>query len=396
MLFSDGVWYEGMIEKYSARSDRYTIKFPDGDVQTAKLPDKDVRIVGMSAVTAPVSVASASHGESGRGRQQMTVGTVPKKSPKVELESLSSKKKVKTGVEDQSQESKSLGAAHGADANNHEASQRRVSGTGHKHSKASDIDGSQAAENATGRSSRRLKAEDVNFSSDVDESTEVSRNDVDLEHVVLSDCLDMLDRLLAMRGGNYFAEPVDAEALGLPDYHEIVTEPMDFSTIKERLLSGFYCARPKGKGKAAAQVFSDKDGVKMRKAFGRDVRKVLDNAMLYNPESDRVYKAAASILEVFKSEWQVDQWESHAEQDSISSPVDKADKVETAKFTTPTNRTIRGKAATSSSRAALNNKSGKMEAAVQSLSNENDVEMPKAEAVSTESKQRRRSRNGDS
>ena len=128
-------------------------------------------------------------------------------------------------------------------------------------------------------------------------------SDVGLEHVVLSDCLGMLDRLLAMRGGNYFAEPVDAEALGLPDYHEIVTEPMDFSTIKERLLSGFYCARPKGKGKAAAQVFSDKDGVKMREAFGRDVRKVLDNAMLYNPESDRVYKAAASILEIFNSNW---------------------------------------------------------------------------------------------
>jgi bromodomain-containing factor 1 len=41
----------------------------------------------------------------------------------------------------------------------------------------------------------------------------------------------------------------------------------------------------------------------MREVFGRDVRKVLDNAMLYNPESDLVYKAAASILDVFTSNW---------------------------------------------------------------------------------------------
>ena len=28
------------------------------------------------------------------------------------------------------------------------------------------------------------------------------------------------------------SDPVDAEALGLPDYHMIVTDPMDLNTIK--------------------------------------------------------------------------------------------------------------------------------------------------------------------
>jgi hypothetical protein len=126
-------------------------------------------------------------------------------------------------------------------------------------------------------------------------------SDVGLEHVVLCDCLSMLDRLLTARGGHYFAEPVDAEALGLADYYVIVTEPLDFSTIRARLLSGFYLIRRKSKG--GSQAFGEQDGVRMREAFGRDVRKVLDNALLYNPESDSAYKAAASILEFFNSNW---------------------------------------------------------------------------------------------
>jgi hypothetical protein len=45
MLFGDGVWYKGTIQRFSARSGVYTIVFPDGDVQTAKLPDSDVRVL---------------------------------------------------------------------------------------------------------------------------------------------------------------------------------------------------------------------------------------------------------------------------------------------------------------------------------------------------------------
>jgi hypothetical protein len=50
MLFGDGVWYEGVIQRFSARSGLYTIVFPDGDVQTAKLPDKDVRVLGSTVL----------------------------------------------------------------------------------------------------------------------------------------------------------------------------------------------------------------------------------------------------------------------------------------------------------------------------------------------------------
>lgn len=37
-----------------------------------------------------------------------------------------------------------------------------------------------------------------------------------------------------------FQKPVDAEALGLPDYHKIIKHPMDLGTIKKRLEVNYY------------------------------------------------------------------------------------------------------------------------------------------------------------
>uniref|UniRef100_A0A3Q2VRK3 Bromo domain-containing protein n=1 Tax=Haplochromis burtoni TaxID=8153 RepID=A0A3Q2VRK3_HAPBU len=37
-----------------------------------------------------------------------------------------------------------------------------------------------------------------------------------------------------------FYQPVDAVALGLPDYHKIITLPMDMGTIKKRLENNYY------------------------------------------------------------------------------------------------------------------------------------------------------------
>lgn len=34
-----------------------------------------------------------------------------------------------------------------------------------------------------------------------------------------------------------FKKPVDAEKLKLPDYHTIIKQPMDFGTIKKRLMN---------------------------------------------------------------------------------------------------------------------------------------------------------------
>ena len=278
MLFADGIWYQGTIERYNPRSGRYTIEFPDGDVQTARLPDKDVRVLGESIVE--------SQGKAVKLSTDCGTSKTPKRKYDLVSEPLNNGSQTESAHKD-SEVKRTV-------ARNHD----------NKDDQCPAGAGSRSLE--IGRGPRRSKGEAVeqpdNGLSDSLVGAHVGETaDVSLEHVVMGDCLSMLERLRTSRGGHYFAEPVDAEALGLHDYHEIVTEPLDFSTIRERLLSGLYCHRRKGKG---SQAFSEKDGIKMRESFGRDVRKVLDNAMLYNPESDRVYKAAASILEFFNTHWQ--------------------------------------------------------------------------------------------
>ena len=277
MLFADGIWYQGTIERYNPRSGRYTIEFPDGDVQTARLPDKDVRVLGESIVE--------SQGKAVKLSTDCGTSKTPKRKYDLVSEPLNNGSQTESAHKD-SEVKRTV-------ARNHD----------NKDDQCPAGAGSRSLE--IGRGPRRSKGEAVeqpdNGLSDSLVGAHVGETaDVSLEHVVMGDCLSMLERLRTSRGGHYFAEPVDAEALGLHDYHEIVTEPLDFSTIRERLLSGLYCHRRKGKG---SQAFSEKDGIKMRESFGRDVRKVLDNAMLYNPESDRVYKAAASILEFFNNAW---------------------------------------------------------------------------------------------
>lgn len=80
---------------------------------------------------------------------------------------------------------------------------------------------------------------------------------------------------------NWFNAPVDAEALNLPDYHAIISRPMDLGTIKSRL---------------ATFEYADVD------AFSRDVRLVFQNAMRYNPKGNVVHSAAVEMLSDFEAD----------------------------------------------------------------------------------------------
>lgn len=56
----------------------------------------------------------------------------------------------------------------------------------------------------------------------------------------LRHCSDILKEMLSKRHSAYawpFYVPVDAAALGLHDYHDIIKHPMDLSTIKVKRLS---------------------------------------------------------------------------------------------------------------------------------------------------------------
>ncbi|RUP51965.1 LOW QUALITY PROTEIN: hypothetical protein BC936DRAFT_144128 [Jimgerdemannia flammicorona] len=75
-----------------------------------------------------------------------------------------------------------------------------------------------------------------------------------------------------------FQEPVDAVALGIPQYHTIVERPMDFGTIEKRLRTGTY---------------------KRTEDLVRDAAQVFYNCYLFNPSDDWVYKAGQEL----EKEW---------------------------------------------------------------------------------------------
>lgn len=60
---------------------------------------------------------------------------------------------------------------------------------------------------------------------------------------------------------------MDPEKLNIPDYFEIVKEPMDLGTIQKHL---------------------EEHVLVTREDFAAEVRKVFDNAMLYNKAQDDV------------------------------------------------------------------------------------------------------------
>lgn len=71
-----------------------------------------------------------------------------------------------------------------------------------------------------------------------------------------------------------FRQPVDPQALGIPDYFEIVKKPMDLSTIKRKLDTGQY---------SDPWEYVD------------DVWLMFDNAWLYNRKTSRVYRYCTKV-----------------------------------------------------------------------------------------------------
>ncbi len=72
----------------------------------------------------------------------------------------------------------------------------------------------------------------------------------------------------------FFREPVDPNALGIPDYFQVIKKPMDMSTIKQKLDNGAY-----------------KDPWE----FVDDVWLMFENAWVYNKKNTRVYKFCTKV-----------------------------------------------------------------------------------------------------
>uniref|UniRef100_G3Q2C3 Bromodomain containing 3 n=1 Tax=Gasterosteus aculeatus aculeatus TaxID=481459 RepID=G3Q2C3_GASAC len=75
-----------------------------------------------------------------------------------------------------------------------------------------------------------------------------------------------------------FHQPVDAVALGLPDYHQIITFPMDLGTIKKRLENDYYWS--------ASECL-------------QDFNTMFTNCYIYNKPTDDIVLMALAVEKVF-------------------------------------------------------------------------------------------------
>ncbi|KAL1506160.1 hypothetical protein ABEB36_005573 [Hypothenemus hampei] len=95
-------------------------------------------------------------------------------------------------------------------------------------------------------------------------------------------CNEILKELFSKKHCSYawpFYKPVDAELLGLHDYHDIIKKPMDLSTVKRKM---------------------DNREYRSAQEFAQDVRLIFTNCYKYNPSDHDVVAMARKLQDVFE------------------------------------------------------------------------------------------------
>ncbi|KAN0032866.1 hypothetical protein ACTFIV_006798 [Dictyostelium citrinum] len=91
-------------------------------------------------------------------------------------------------------------------------------------------------------------------------------------------CKGLINGMFKKKTSLAFQRPVDPLAEGIPDYFDVIKNPMDLSTIKNTL---------------------DNNGYSTIKDFAADVRLMFENALTYNADSSPVWKHAKTLLNAF-------------------------------------------------------------------------------------------------
>jgi hypothetical protein len=99
---------------------------------------------------------------------------------------------------------------------------------------------------------------------------------------LMKQCSTLLKKVMSHKHAWVFNKPVNAEELGILDYHTVIKKPMDLGTVKKKLESGHY---------------PDPIG------FAEDVRLTFFNAMSYNPQGHDVYIMANTLAAAFEKLW---------------------------------------------------------------------------------------------
>lgn len=98
----------------------------------------------------------------------------------------------------------------------------------------------------------------------------------------LKSCNEILKELFSKKHSGYawpFYKPVDAELLGLHDYHDIIKKPMDLGTVKRKMDNREYKSAPE---------------------FAADVRLIFTNCYKYNPPDHDVVAMGRKLQDVFE------------------------------------------------------------------------------------------------
>uniref|UniRef100_A0ACD5WYR0 Uncharacterized protein n=1 Tax=Avena sativa TaxID=4498 RepID=A0ACD5WYR0_AVESA len=97
-------------------------------------------------------------------------------------------------------------------------------------------------------------------------------------------CKNILEKLMAHPAGWLFHQPVDPVLFGIPDYFDVIRNPMDLGTVKKKLTNKSYFCTDE---------------------FAADVRLTFSNAMKYNPPGNQVHSVAEELNIMFDSEWKL-------------------------------------------------------------------------------------------
>lgn len=95
-------------------------------------------------------------------------------------------------------------------------------------------------------------------------------------------CGNVLRKLMDSNLSLLFREPVDPVVYGIPDYFDIIKNPMDLGTVKKKLTNRQYASIDE---------------------FAADVRLTFSNALTYNPPGNPVHGVAEELSGIFESEW---------------------------------------------------------------------------------------------
>eukprot|EP00656_Telonema_subtile_P050720 TRINITY_DN6646_c0_g1_i2.p1 TRINITY_DN6646_c0_g1~~TRINITY_DN6646_c0_g1_i2.p1 ORF type:complete len:324 (+),score=107.78 TRINITY_DN6646_c0_g1_i2:178-1149(+) len=91
-------------------------------------------------------------------------------------------------------------------------------------------------------------------------------------------CTQFMKSIMSNKNAGPFNEPVDYMALGVPDYPNIISQPMDFGTIEKKLAAGQYSTVEQ---------------------LAAECRLVFTNARTFNPPDHIIHKMASDLSRFF-------------------------------------------------------------------------------------------------